>query len=170
MRHTLEQLSHNIKQPVVVTDPLGQVLWVNEEFTRMCGHRTSDLLGKTPGSILQGPDTSADTVASIRAAVHHQESFNGTILNYHADGHPYWVYLNISPLKDRDGKLQYFMAIEREVPGPSSAMTTICMYCKNYKDPASGTWISYEKFLTAILHNPLSHGICPECAHKALQE
>lgn len=170
MRHTLEQISKNLQQPVVVTDSLGQVLWVNQWFTDLCGHRTTELVGKTPDSVLQGPNTSHETVSQIGYAVRNHESFSGTILNYHADGHPYWVDLNISPLKNPDGELEYFIAIEREVATPAPDMTTICMYCKNYKDPANGDWISFEKLLSEIMPNPPSHGICPACTQRALQD
>jgi PAS domain S-box-containing protein len=170
MRHTLEQISQNLHQPVVVTDSLGKVLWVNEWFTNMCGHQTAELVGKTPGSVLQGPDTSPATIAKIGHAVRNHESFHGTILNYHADGHTYWVDLNISPIKDTKDQLQCFIAIEREIPPPLHDMATICMYCKNYKNPANGDWVGIEKLLTQMMNQPPSHGICPDCMQRAFQE
>lgn len=170
MQTILRQISESLNQPVVVTDAEGLVLWVNDAFTRMCGHSSEQLNGKRPGTVLQGPGTSAATVERIRQALSQQEAFSGKILNYHADGHDYWVELAITPIKDEQGILRYFIAFEHEIPSPDIDMPSICMYCKAYKDPVAGKWVSYEELLVRVLKTQPSHGICPTCMQRVLEE
>lgn len=136
----------------------------------MCGHQTADLVGKTPGRVLQGPNTSPATVQRIRDALDKQESCHENILNYHADGHEYWVDLEITSIKDSNGALEFFIAFEREVAGPDHGMPVICMYCKRYKEPTSNTWESYEELIVKFLKAYPSHGICPDCVDNMLDD
>lgn len=170
VQNVLRQICDSLHQPVVVTDADGLVLWVNEGFTHLCGHSGEYLRGKNPGSVLQGPQTSADTVDRMRQTLSRQEPFSGKILNYHADGHAYWVELSITPIKDETGVLQYFIAFEHEIPSPDMDMPSICMYCKAYKDPVAGKWVSYEELLVRVLRTHPSHGICPDCVKRVFEE
>ena len=170
LEKTLHQISDSLHQPFVVTDPRGAVLWVNEAFTQMCGHSTEQLAGKKPGEVLQGPKTSAATAARISEALRDEKPFSGKILNYHAEGHEYWVELDITPLRDETGALRYFIAFEHEIPTPDIGTPSLCMFCKRYKDQSSGSWISNEEFLIQKLRLHPSHGICPLCVSRCFDE
>src|SRR5579862_5530653 len=39
---------------VIITDALGRIEWVNEGFTRITGYGIAEVLGRKPGSFLQG--------------------------------------------------------------------------------------------------------------------
>jgi PAS domain S-box-containing protein len=99
----------------IVTDPQGHIEWVNESFYRVTGYTLEEVIGQKPGSFLQGPKTSQETVAEIRYALCRHLPFSGEILNYHKDGHPYWLLLQINPVLDGNGKLIHFIAIESEI-------------------------------------------------------
>ncbi len=170
MDSTLRQICTTLNQAVVVTDADGKVELVNETFSVMCGHSTDELLGKKPGSVLQGPGTAPHTVAIIRQTLAAQKPFHGRILNYHADGHQYWVDLNISPIFDQQGRLQNFIAFEREIETPAANMVSACMFCHKFKDYGSQRWLEPEEFYTSKLGLELSHGICPMCLYKCLDQ
>lgn len=100
---------------VVLTDAFGRVEWVNEGFTTITGYRPEEVYGRTPGSILQGPRTDKNTVAHIRDRLRAGDGAQVEVLNYHKDGHTYWVHLEIQPIHDETGVLTNFMAVERDV-------------------------------------------------------
>ncbi|MEM9152369.1 MAG: PAS domain S-box protein, partial [Cyanobacteria bacterium P01_F01_bin.3] len=100
---------------VVITNAQGQIEWVNESFHRVTGYALDEVIGKKPGSFLQGNETDPDTVDQIRDALAHQQSFSGEILNYRKDGSPYWLSLQINPVFDVDGKLTHFIALENDI-------------------------------------------------------
>jgi len=100
---------------VVITDRHGLIEWVNESFTRVTEYSLQDVLGKKPGSFLQGPDSNPKTIANIRDAIKNQLSFKGEILNYSKSNRPYWLELEIPPVFSRSGELTNFIAIESDV-------------------------------------------------------
>ncbi|WP_103670720.1 PAS domain S-box protein [Pseudanabaena sp. BC1403] len=99
----------------IVTNPQGQIEWVNHSFHKLTGYTLAEAIGKRPGDLLQGEKTSKETVDAIRYALAMKEPFSGEILNYSKEGRPYWLLLNINPVFDDDGKLLNFIAIENEI-------------------------------------------------------
>ena len=108
----LSQIASQTDNGVVITSPSGEVEWINEGFTRITGYDLEDMLGRTPGTLLQGPDTDPDAVQQIRSALRREQPFNVELLNYHKDGSPYWIEIRCNPLRNESGELQGFMAIE----------------------------------------------------------
>ena len=100
---------------VVVTDSHGRLEWVNEGFTRITGWRLEEVLGRTPGSFLQGPETDQNTVAYMRQCVREQQSFRTEVLNYHRSGAKYWTALEVQPIRNEAGEVTNFMAIESDI-------------------------------------------------------
>lgn len=114
----LEKLSLVAKytdNAVVITDPQARVEWVNEGFTRITGYTLEEVLGRVPGHILQGPDTNPATVDKMRAAVKRHEGINVELVNYHKDGHSYWLDVELRPILDKAGNVVNFIAIESDI-------------------------------------------------------
>ncbi len=110
---------------VVVTDADGLTEWVNEGFTRITGYTLDDLRGRKPGSVLQGPGTDPETVRELRGYMRSREPFSAEILNYHRNGDPYWIRIEVTPLVEPDGTLTGFMAIETDVTERRQAEDTL---------------------------------------------
>ena len=100
---------------VVMSDAEGRIEWVNEGFTRITGWSMDEVIGRTPGSFLQGPETDPVTVAYISSMLRKKKGFSTEILNYDRSGRKYWVSLEVQPILDPDGKVASFMAIETDV-------------------------------------------------------
>ncbi|QDG78623.1 diguanylate cyclase [Labrenzia sp. PHM005] len=108
-------IAEHCSDSIVFTDPQGKVLWVNEPFRSMTGYSLSEILGKKPGSLLQGPDTDPNTVSEISQALRSQVAIDCEILNYTKNGESYWIDLTITPVRNHDGVLTHFMSIERDI-------------------------------------------------------
>jgi PAS domain S-box-containing protein len=100
---------------VVVTDAEGAIEWVNEGFVRTTGWTLEEVRGRTPGSFLQGPETDAATVAYMRDQLRAGKPFRAELVNYHKSGRRYWVNLEVQPIRDDEGKLLNFMAMESDI-------------------------------------------------------
>ena len=100
---------------VVVTDADGKVEWVNEAFARAAGFSLEEMFGKSPGSMLQGPETDPEVVQEMREAVVRQEGFDVEVLNYSKSGRPYWVSIESRPIRDDAGEVINFIAIESDI-------------------------------------------------------
>lgn len=100
---------------LVVTCPKGRVEWVNESFTGMCGYSLSDVRGRKPGELLQGPATDPAAIARIRAALREGQPCRETLTNYAKDGSLYEVDVAITPIVDDAGAPRWFVARERRL-------------------------------------------------------
>lgn len=100
---------------VIVTDARGRIEWVNDGFVRLTEFRLEESIGKTPGQLLQGPETDPITVAFMREKLEKQEGFRVEILNYSKSGAKYWISVEIQPIFDASGKLTNFMGIESDI-------------------------------------------------------
>jgi PAS domain S-box-containing protein len=101
--------------PIVLTDPDGRATWVNRAFETLTGYSSAEVLGRTPGSLLQCPETDPGTILAIRAALAAKLPIKVPILNRSKSGRLYWLNLEIQPMIDAQGGLEGFQAIETDV-------------------------------------------------------
>jgi diguanylate cyclase (GGDEF)-like protein/PAS domain S-box-containing protein len=114
----VEQLSQVVRQTqhgVIFTDADGRVTWVNEGCERMTGFSLEEMLGRKPGDLLQGKKTDPDTVAHISRQLAAGQGFQVEIINYTRSGREYWLHIACSPVQDRDGRLDGFMALQTDI-------------------------------------------------------
>lgn len=100
---------------IVLTDREGLTVWCNQSFVKMSGYMLFEMQGRTPGSVLQGPETNLDTVLRIHNALHERREILTEIVNYSKAGDAYWIELRITPIFDETGAHTHFMSIERDV-------------------------------------------------------
>lgn len=100
---------------VIITDKYGKIEWVNEIFTVLTGYELEEVLGKKPGSFLQGEKSSKQTIADIREAIKNRSSYVGEIYNYGKGGKGYWLDISITPIIDENSELQGFIAVESDI-------------------------------------------------------
>jgi len=104
-------------EAALFTDAAGLLQWANPAFTLMCGFTVDELRGRKPGSMLQGKLTDPAAVSRLRDAVKAGTTCREELINYHKDGHPYWVAIAVSPILGPDGAPRGFIAIESELKG-----------------------------------------------------
>jgi PAS domain S-box-containing protein len=91
-----------------------EIVFTNPTFERMTGYSEVEVLGKTP-RLLQGPDTNHVELARIKAAMVSGLSVRSELLNYTKDQLPYWIEVDISPIKSAVGDITHFVAVERDI-------------------------------------------------------
>ena len=104
---------------VIITEaemelPGPRIEYVNGAFTRMTGYGIEEIVGQTP-RVLQGPKTDLGLLARLRNDLKTSESFHGETVNYRKDGSEYIVEWRITPLRDAEGTLSKWVAIQRDV-------------------------------------------------------
>ncbi|MDX2080774.1 MAG: PAS domain S-box protein [Terrimicrobiaceae bacterium] len=99
---------------VILTDPQRKITWVNEAFSRLTGYSLDEVAGRSP-SLLQGPDTDAETVERMRACLNREAGFREDVLNYKKSGEPYWVSIEVVPHRSASGKLTGYISVETDI-------------------------------------------------------
>lgn len=100
---------------VILTDARGDITWVNDAFERITEYTRSEVIGKNPGDLLQGPATDRSTIEFMGAALNRGEGFKTEILNFSKSKRPYWLDIEVIPVHNSKGDLSGFMAIETDI-------------------------------------------------------
>lgn len=100
---------------VIISDKFGNIEWINQSFEKMTGYSLAEVVGKKPGTFLQGKDTNPETIKYLKTQISKGEPFNCEIINYSKSKQKYWVRIQGQALKDQYGKIFNFFAIEQEV-------------------------------------------------------
>lgn len=110
---------HFSEDSIIVTDtqldlPGPHIVYVNPGFTRMTGYLPEEVIGKTP-RILQGPNTDPGVLKQLRRTLDAGKVFFGQAINYRKDGSEFWNEWHIEPIRDDDGKITHFIAIQHDI-------------------------------------------------------
>jgi hypothetical protein len=67
--------------------------------------------------VLQGPGTDPGQVQQLREALSDTPPRPATVtlLNYRKDGTPFWNCLHVAPVRDADGRVQFFAGVQLDV-------------------------------------------------------
>jgi len=106
---------------VIISDDQGRIQWTNEGFTRISGYPLKEVIGLSPGKLLQGPETSQATVRRMRDAIAARKGFDLEIVNYHKNGAPYWLAIEVRPIVDQTGNVVKFIAIQSDITARKNA-------------------------------------------------
>lgn len=117
----LQQAVEAANDAIVITtvdleQPGPMIVYVNPGFERMTGYSREEVLGQSP-RILQGPETSRELMDRLRRDLQTKQSFFGETVNYKKDGNPYVVEWRIAPIRDAEGNVTHWVAIQRDVTG-----------------------------------------------------
>jgi PAS domain S-box-containing protein len=118
---------------VVITDKVGKIEWVNDAFTQITGYSLNESMHKTPGSLLQGPDTDDEGRKILRQAIGNKEKVEITLINYRKNGEAYDAQIQIYPLFDDAGNHTNFISLQRDVSESVKRNTEILNQQKRFR-------------------------------------
>jgi len=102
------------REAIMITDPNGNIVDVNEAFTRMTGYDRDEVLGASTrilGSGRQPPEFYAGMWRDLLKAGH----WSGEIWNRKKNGEVFAEMLTISAVRDTDGRLQRYLALFSDI-------------------------------------------------------
>ncbi len=106
--------------PVVITDARRRIVWTNEAFTRISGYDLHEVMGRSPGDLLQCPATDPEAVSRMRCALDAGNGIRLELLNRSKDGREYWIDADIQPVRDARGVLTGFIAVHTIIGRPEA--------------------------------------------------
>lgn len=105
------------QQNFCITDPSladNPIVYASHGFLTLTGYTLDQVLGRNC-RFLQGPHTDSNAIDILRRGIHAGEDVTTVILNYRADGQPFWNQLYISALKDGLGNVVNFLGVSCKV-------------------------------------------------------
>jgi PAS domain S-box-containing protein len=97
------------------TDPDLPMTYVNGAFERITGYDRDTAVGRNC-RFLQGPETESGSLDPVREAIAEERSATTEVLNYRADGTPFWNELTVAPVTGEDGEeVTHYVGFQRDV-------------------------------------------------------
>ncbi|KAM0746392.1 hypothetical protein T439DRAFT_306746 [Meredithblackwellia eburnea MCA 4105] len=133
IRHRLVQHAHvrlgalklssadysGLGEAFVLTNPRlrdAPIVLCSPGFSALTGYTAEQIVGRNC-RFLQGNATAPASVSAIRNKLRAKEGTTQLLLNYRADGSPFWNLLSILPLTDEHGISTYFIGGQTDVTG-----------------------------------------------------
>lgn len=110
----LSLIAKHTSNAVIITDAEGRIEWVNEGFTRITEYTLDEVIHKKPGSFLQGGESDASVLATMRSSIKSKIQFQVELINYTKSGRKYWVNINAQPIFNEQGEAVKFFAVESD--------------------------------------------------------
>ncbi|MEO6231975.1 MAG: PAS domain S-box protein [Ferruginibacter sp.] len=111
----LSSIAEENLNAVIIMDTEGGINWVNKSFTEHTGYTLEEVKHRKPHEILNGRDTNAETVETLKKAIADGNPFTCTLLNYTKDGGSYWVRIQGQPLRNKQGELIGFFSLDEDI-------------------------------------------------------
>lgn len=99
---------------VLITDANGIIQYINPSFSRLTGYSEEEVVGKNP-RIIQSGQTPKERYRELWGAISSGGMWQGNIQNRRKNGELFWSCLSISAVKDGDGKITHYVAVENDV-------------------------------------------------------
>ncbi len=117
VQEKLLQLTNAIEQSpisVIITDKNGNIEYVNPTFTRVSGYSAREVLGQNP-RILKSGKNPEHVYKELWETITKGKIWQGQLINKKKDGTLFWEETTISPLFDKDGNIQYYLALKEDI-------------------------------------------------------
>jgi diguanylate cyclase (GGDEF)-like protein/PAS domain S-box-containing protein len=99
---------------IYITDPQGVISYVNPEFERATGYAAAEAIGKTP-RILKSGIMGAEYYMKLWEGILSGQSWAEEVINRRKDGSVYYALQTINSIKDDEGRIQGFVAIQSDI-------------------------------------------------------
>jgi diguanylate cyclase (GGDEF)-like protein/PAS domain S-box-containing protein len=114
----------------------GRYLRVNHALVALTGYKANELVGKTFGDITHPEDLDADLAAVQELLSGERDLYENEKRYVHAEGHVVWIQLNVTLVKDGDGRPLHFIAQMQDITERKRAQAELAHQALH--DPLTG--------------------------------
>jgi PAS domain S-box-containing protein len=115
---------------IVITDAKGQILWVNPAFSRLTGYTAAEAIGQST-AILKSGRHDREFYAAMWNTIRTGKVWQGELVNRRKDGSHYHEEMIITPVLDRTGRIEHFVAVQQDVSQRKEAEQRIAAALKH---------------------------------------
>jgi len=112
---SLSAALHSADNAVVITDADESIWWVNRTFVATTGYRADEVLGLTLEELSRLLAQHDAFEGEIRDRLTEGRSWHGRLASVRKDGSRYHEERTITPVLDRDGRVQQFVSVATDI-------------------------------------------------------
>ena len=113
----LHKLSRAVEQSpalVIITNPDGDIEYVNKKFCLVTGYTKEEVIGENP-RILKSGHQDQQYYKELWDTILAGKEWIGEFLDKKKDGELYWESARISPMVNKDGDITHFVAVKEDI-------------------------------------------------------
>jgi PAS domain S-box-containing protein len=114
----MNQALHQSPVSVVITDPNGDIQYVNPKFCESTGYTAAEVQGRNP-RILKSGHTPPETYEGLWQTIRAGQVWRGELLNKRKDGTLFWELASISGVRNGDG-ITNFVCVKEDITARKS--------------------------------------------------
>ncbi len=117
LEEEIQKLSKAIEQSpmiAIITDPKGNIEYVNPKFTQLTGYTAAEALGQNPRMLKSG-ETPPEEYKRLWDAITAGDNWQGDLHNRKKNGELYWASAVISPVRNQDGAITHFLGLTEDI-------------------------------------------------------
>lgn len=111
----LALIAEQTSNAVIITDSHGKITFVNDAFENMTGYKEEEVLGKKPGYLLQGKESTNESKKRIAEGIKKKVATEVEMINYTKSGNKYLVKIQTEPMFDKNQELIGFFSIQNDI-------------------------------------------------------
>lgn len=100
---------------IVIADAERRIEWVNPGFTRQTGRAAHEVSGLRLEALIEELTGEAATTAALVRALTRGEPFATTVAQTRKDGQPFWVELDLEPIRHAHGRVAAWLLLQHDV-------------------------------------------------------
>jgi diguanylate cyclase (GGDEF)-like protein/PAS domain S-box-containing protein len=111
---TLSQAIEQSPVSVIITNPEGDIEYVNSTFEKVSGYVLGEVKGKNPNILKSGmiPDR---VYHRLWQAISSGQSWEGEFQNKKKDGTLFWEYAHIAPVLNDQGEIEHYISVKEDI-------------------------------------------------------
>lgn len=117
----LSRVARNTSDSIIIADPHGEIVWVNEAFERISGYAKASILGKRLGYSLEDGSPNQEVKLLLEEAILQGSSFHIETTSITANGQRIWLEVDMQPLLDEHNQHLGFLLVENDITSRKQA-------------------------------------------------
>jgi len=113
----IQRLTQAVEQSpalVMITNPQGDIEYVNDKLFVMTHYSKQEVIGKRARMLLANQANPRELV-TLRKAVRAGNEWHGELLHQRKEGQTFWATVSVSPIFDEHAKLTHFVTINEDI-------------------------------------------------------
>ena len=110
----INKIFENIDEGMLITDPNGVIIWVNQAFQRITGFSLSESMGQKPDIMLSRKQDSL-FYQSLWHELLHDGYWEGEVNNKKRTGELYQAWLTIAAVKDKKDQVTNYISVMNDI-------------------------------------------------------
>lgn len=174
-----------------IVSPEGVIQDINKAALRVLGYTKKELVG-SPVQMIYAPEILPKVEKCFKRWLKTGVLENEELVIVTRGGQKRNVFLSATAVRDKDGRVLYSVYVQKDVTEQKraeeekerlilelqealhkvnmlSGLLPICASCKKIRDD-KGYWTQVESYISDHSDARFSHGLCPECADKLLND